>query len=133
MPINTSANLNSIIGASIARNLNKTNNSVSGVIPAVTVSSKNVTQKLVESQEIARDTRDRTESIENIIKSILETHTMREEDISKIFDDGNKQTREEEISKIFDDVNKRTAKPVDNKEKIEEEPQLNNNSIKEDN
>lgn len=63
MPINTSANLQSIIGASIARNLNKTNTSIA-------VGSKNVTQKLVESQEIARDTNDR---INNIAKSIEET------------------------------------------------------------
>ena len=94
MPINTSANLNSIIGATIARNLNKTNRAVSGVSQAATVGSKNVTQKLVESQEIARDTQKRTE---NIVKSILETtHTMSKEDISKIFDDVNNNSIKED-------------------------------------
>ena len=94
MPINTSANLQSIIGASIARNLNKTNRAVSGVSQAATVGSENVTQKLVESQEIARDTQKRTE---NIVKSILETtHTMSKEDISKIFDDVNNNSIKED-------------------------------------
>lgn len=65
MPINTSANLQSIIGASIARNLN--------------VGSKNVTQKLVESQEIARDTNNR---INNIAKSIEETQAARQQEFN---------------------------------------------------
>lgn len=72
MPINTSANLQSIIGASIARNLNKTNTSIA-------VGSKNVTQKLVESQEIARDTNDR---INNIAKSIEETQALRQQEFN---------------------------------------------------
>ena len=72
MPINTSANLQSIIGASIARNLNKTNTSIA-------VGSKNVTQKLVESQEVARDTNDR---INNIAKSIEETQAAREQEFN---------------------------------------------------
>ena len=72
MPINTSANLNSIIGASIARNLNKTNTSIA-------VGSRNVTQKLVESQEITRDTNDR---INNIAKSIEETQALRQQEFN---------------------------------------------------
>ena len=72
MPINTSANLQSIIGASIARNLNKTNTSIA-------VGSKNVTQKLVESQEVARDTNDR---INNIAKSIEETQAARQQEFN---------------------------------------------------
>ena len=72
MPINTSANLQSIIGASIARNLNKTNTSIA-------VGSKNVTQKLVESQEIARDTNNR---INNIAKSIEETQAARQQEFN---------------------------------------------------
>ena len=65
MPINTSANLQSIIGASIARNLN--------------VGSKNVTQKLAEAQEIARDTNDR---INNISKSIEQTQAARQQEFN---------------------------------------------------
>ena len=65
MPINTSANLQSIIGASIARNLN--------------VGSKNVTQKLAEAQEIARDTNDR---INNIAKSIEQTQAARQQEFN---------------------------------------------------
>ena len=72
MPINTSANLQSIIGASIARNLNKTNTSIA-------VGSKNVTQELVKSQEIARDTNDR---INNIAKSIEETQALRQQEFN---------------------------------------------------
>lgn len=72
MPINTSANLQSIIGASIARNLNKTNKSIA-------VGSENVTQKLVESQEIARDTNNR---INNITKSIEETQAARQQEFN---------------------------------------------------
>lgn len=72
MPINTSANLQSIIGASIARNLNKTNTSIA-------VGSKNVTQKLVESQEIVRDTNDR---INNIAKSIEQTQAARQQEFN---------------------------------------------------
>lgn len=72
MPINTSANLQSIIGASIARNLNKTNTSIA-------VGSKNVTQKLVESQEISRDTNNR---INNIAKSIEETQAARQQEFN---------------------------------------------------
>lgn len=72
MPINTSANLNSIIGASIARNLNKTNTSI-------VVGSKNVTEKLVESQEIERDIKDR---INNIHKSIEETQASRQQEFN---------------------------------------------------
>lgn len=92
MPINTSANLQSIIGASIARNLNKTNTSIA-------VGSKNVTQKLVESQEIARDTNDR---INNIAKSIEETQAARQQEFN------NRLTHEYFKNSMFKNYDKAT-------------------------
>lgn len=106
MPINTSANLQSIIGASIARNLNKTNTSIA-------VGSKNVTQKLVEAQEIARDTNDR---INNIAKSIEQTQASRQQEFNnRLSHDYFKNSAFKKFDKtIYENMSKNGALDVSN-------------------